>query len=490
MRKWLKYISGVLAGMLYVSVAVSAGDDRVVETFTGETTVSIYLRDMDDETDLEAQIGTSVAKITETTKLEEGTIPVKTLIMLDNSVSIKKAQQEQIMELVQDLIGGAMEQEQIALATFGEELHYLTEYTSDYGELKQALTGLTYGDQETWLTDVLYDILSKEDWKDGEENFFRIVIISDGVDNKPVGVTKEELYQYMADCRVPIYTIGCGGKNNEEALENMFALARISGTQPYLLDEVENTLDIVHVLAADGSILRVRIAPAPEELDGAVKTVRITAGDTDIQTEMRMPQQALPEEPETEAVSKPAPASQPQPVSPAPVADAAPKASFPLPVLLVCGLLGLAVCLVIMGVILLFRKKRGHTAAGFESYTGREENGSVRSSSTVLIGGNSRKYDLTLTDMQNSARSFRTQISETAAAMIGRNESCDICIHDDDRISGKHCEIGIRDNHFYVQDLHSSNGTFLNDSRVITDSELIAGNILRLGAAQFRVNIH
>ena len=69
------------------------------------------------------------------------------------------------------------------------------------------------------------------------------------------------------------------------------------------------------------------------------------------------------------------------------------------------------------------------------------------------------------------------------------NESCDVCIHYDDRVSGKHCEIGVRGNRFYVLDLKSSNGTFLNENRVITDSDLIAGNILRLGAVRFRVDI-
>lgn len=487
MKSWLKYCMGILAGILCLSVVVLGADDKVAETFTGERTISIYLRDMDDVGTLEAQIGTSAAEVVAAETLRDAAIPVKTLILIDNSVSIGKEQQKRTIELVQDLTGGAMEQEQIALATFGEEIQYLTQYSDSYSELKEALTGITYGDQETWLTDVLYGVLEEAAWQDGEENFFRIVIISDGVDSKPVGITKDELYQYIKEHRVPIYTIGCQGSNNEEALENMFALARISGTEPYMLDAVEHTLDIVKGLAVDQDILRVQIAPEAGDMDGGRKTVRIIAGDMAIQTEMRMPQQVLTEEPDS--VQEPEPVVQPEPEFSGPVDVPEPETHSSMPLILLGGLLGLAMCLFLTGVFLLVRKRKGDTTAGFESYGGGTEDGGLRDGTTVLLGGNRRKYDLILRDVENPARSFQTQISEEAAALIGRNESCDVCIHYDDRVSGKHCEIGVRGNRFYVLDLKSSNGTFLNENRVITDSDLIAGNILRLGAVRFRVDI-
>lgn len=69
---------------------------------------------------------------------------------------------------------------------------------------------------------------------------------------------------------------------------------------------------------------------------------------------------------------------------------------------------------------------------------------------------------------------------------IGREKSCDICIPDDNQISGRHMSILYRnvDNKFKYRDEQSSNGTFVN-KELSDEGELQNFDIIRLGSTIF-----
>jgi pSer/pThr/pTyr-binding forkhead associated (FHA) protein len=64
---------------------------------------------------------------------------------------------------------------------------------------------------------------------------------------------------------------------------------------------------------------------------------------------------------------------------------------------------------------------------------------------------------------------------------IGREETNQITISNE-AISKKHAKMTFTDGKFYIEDLSSSNGTFLNGTRVHARSALKNGDLLRLGA--------
>jgi diguanylate cyclase (GGDEF)-like protein len=71
-----------------------------------------------------------------------------------------------------------------------------------------------------------------------------------------------------------------------------------------------------------------------------------------------------------------------------------------------------------------------------------------------------------------------------AAVTVGRGEDCAIQIHDHS-VSRRHARIEHGPDGFYVHDLQSTNGTFVND-RPATDSVLHDGDYLRVGNCIFR----
>ena len=70
--------------------------------------------------------------------------------------------------------------------------------------------------------------------------------------------------------------------------------------------------------------------------------------------------------------------------------------------------------------------------------------------------------------------------------MIGRDPSCDICIEDDNQMSGHHMSIRYLsgNNKFRFHDEMSSNGTYVN-KELIDDGELQNYDIIRVGSTLF-----
>lgn len=488
MKRIMKLFSMSVAIAAIWGVCVFAsGDATVAETHTDDEGISIYVRDIDADGEQSVQIGTSSAKVLSVDKVSDGKVSIRTLVMIDNSISIKKEQQERIAELLQDLIAGKMNGEKISIATFSEEVSYLTEYTDDYSTLKGAINGMEYQDQETYLTDVLYDILTKDIADEEEEYFYRIIIISDGVDNKSIGITKTELYELLKDNMFPIYTIGCKEKNNNEELENMFALSRITGGKEYQLDELEDTLSVVSDLSQDKEIVRFRIRPDAKDMDGSKKTVKLTVVDDNVSIEIRMPQQEMIVE---EVVEEPELLKETVAEATSEEITEVEEEESQLPIVLLLGIGAVIVILVIaLVVILILQSKKKNNNVDFETFSDDMEGmKDINNDEQTLMMG--RTYELVLEDITNPARVFRTNLKDGHAVVVGRSrQKSDIFIETEPSVSGRHCEIGVRNGAFYIKDLQSSNGTYINDTRVITESKLIAGNIVRIGSLCLRVRI-
>jgi len=63
---------------------------------------------------------------------------------------------------------------------------------------------------------------------------------------------------------------------------------------------------------------------------------------------------------------------------------------------------------------------------------------------------------------------------------IGRSESCHVRV-DDTYVSQVHAKLYAKNGAWYVEDLGSTNGTYLNDRRVGSPAEVHAGDVIRVG---------
>lgn len=78
---------------------------------------------------------------------------------------------------------------------------------------------------------------------------------------------------------------------------------------------------------------------------------------------------------------------------------------------------------------------------------------------------------------------FRTQ-----EVFIGRESSCDVHL-DDLTVSGRHARLAYQKGQWFVEDLQSRNGTFLNREPVLSQVVLADGDELRVGQVIIQVAI-
>ena len=74
-----------------------------------------------------------------------------------------------------------------------------------------------------------------------------------------------------------------------------------------------------------------------------------------------------------------------------------------------------------------------------------------------------------------------------ASLFIGRSAQCDVTVNDP-TVSRRHCEVYTQNGEAYLRDLGSSNGTWVNDVRIVGPKVLKGGDLLRVGPALFQVD--
>jgi len=71
---------------------------------------------------------------------------------------------------------------------------------------------------------------------------------------------------------------------------------------------------------------------------------------------------------------------------------------------------------------------------------------------------------------------------------IGRDPSCEISLSDH-AISAHHARFRFHHNQWWIEDMNSTNGTFLNDERLQTSTVIMDGDDLRVGGSIFSIRL-
>jgi pSer/pThr/pTyr-binding forkhead associated (FHA) protein len=71
---------------------------------------------------------------------------------------------------------------------------------------------------------------------------------------------------------------------------------------------------------------------------------------------------------------------------------------------------------------------------------------------------------------------------------IGRDPSCE-CPVEDEAISARHARLSFHHNQWWLEDLHSTNGTFLNDENVDMSTVVTSEDKIKCGEALFVISV-
>lgn len=495
-----KLVQRLVFGVLCVGVIISGASYQVqangkvviVQSVVKGDNICLFMKGLGEYSNVTGQIGREPVEIVNSSFHISG----HTIIMIDNSLSVTKDNLVKAKEVLKRYLENKGEDEKVSLAIYGTDIQYLVEKEADGGKIVDALESIVSEDKDTYLTDVLYDELQK---LENKAEYTKFIVVTDGVDNKEIGYTKEELTEYLKDHSYPVYALGCKYKSNEEQLKSLFALSRATNAEYYLLDDYEEYSEIEEGLCEPIACVEVKI---PQELqDGSTKNVLLSFecadGTVEVSDELTMPFGVKTEEeptPEPTKISAPeeTPVIETEPVvtpEPAEEVDVTENAID----LVSIGAIIVAVIAFIVLLIINIRKKIKKKDKAekkeviippteeVDSATVMVESVSDEEATVFLESRDSSGYIVVLHDSNDAGRVFRYPL--VGKVIIGRKygDGVNIVLNYDPAISAKHCEVSKRGDKFFIRDLHSSNGTFVNGQRVEGDMEFTSGNSIKLG---------
>lgn len=449
---------------------------------------------------------------------------IHTIILMDNSLSISEENQVRALEFLRQYIQAKGEREEISIAVFGEDIQFLQQNSTDEMALLTAVNEIEFHNQDTYLTDFLYDLL---DEVQEDTAYTRFLVISDGVDNKAIGITKEELLDKLKENPHPVYALGHVYKENQTELENMFALSRITHGREFLLDDVSDINELAEQLTDDSDLICVKVQ-IPEALcDGSTRsslfTIRTENSSYEVTAQVAMPfsiqkeeetvQEPVEEakEEETEAVEEPVTdetdTEEPE-ITEKVEENVSESNTYSYKIIAATVIIAAGI-----GIYVIFGKRKNRkdkkdykkpvrksnerktqappngpvslpkaqmSARGSERVSGTDDD----QEGTVLLDG---RYLLILRDQANPDKIFRYPLDTIVT--VGRNvDKVDIAIDYSKTISGRHCEFCVKNNRFFINDLESVNHTYVNGVMINGETELFSGNKVRIGEVEFFVD--
>ncbi len=106
----------------------------------------------------------------------------------------------------------------------------------------------------------------------------------------------------------------------------------------------------------------------------------------------------------------------------------------------------------------------------------------LRRQAELQINPQARPISLVLDDTGRAVQFTRPLIR------LGRDLTCDFCL-DAPTVSTQHARISFHHNQWWLEDLGSTNGTFLNEEPVTTPVVITQGDQLRCGQVTMKVKI-
>lgn len=482
-----------------------------VGAYADENNVTVIVKGIEDSTgNVTGQVSGQDLEDCTCQAMTESEEPIKTLILVDASKSINANVRKQFYDLLFTLFEDASENEEFCMGTFGKEIEYVTDYTTDRFELIKGYDEIEAVKQTCYLTDILSEAL--DDFIQMDFNGLeRIIVFSDGFNSTKTGVSMEELYAKLGKKPFPIYTIGVVNQDNKSAIKSLFALSKITGGKSLSLkskkeldEKAEGYLavDDYYVFKAkvpeqfqDGSY-----RPISFELSGSEKSAVI---EQDVL--MFLNQNALEEHTEASPIPE---------VSSKAVGSQAKKSNGVMDrkQIILVGILA-AVIFVIAVILILIMVKRskktkkvqqtadvsGEQPKSVSKPKIKEEAGAGETTvlsgemynafqETTVLGGLESTWQIVLKDSLNG-KIFNKNIKDQI--ILGRvsNGEDSIVIDYDNSVSKKHCTIIKQQECFYIEDNGSANGTYLNGKRVTTTEALHDGDSIDIGKVNLYVAI-
>lgn len=494
----------IIVALVTCSAAIAAdvATFRVGQAVTQYPEIKVYIDALDQtgvpvETlsaeQLAATVGQTRADVKEIKRFDQSGEGIGYIFLVDISRSISMGQFDQMKNAITLWIDKMRDNDRCAIISFGEKVTTVQDYTADKNALKNGIKTLTISDNRTQLHQGIAKAIELGHRTDTDlPNRRVIVMLSDGEDDFPGGMTSDEVLTSMKVDRVPLYAIGFlqKGKQGDTNFKTLGVFSRTSGGEFFdgSSSELGKLYESIQQKVFKSFLVKLDAAKATA--DGKSYRLQLTFNSSG-----RSMTDGL------DIRIKAIKGTPPEQTSPEPWYKARYKN---IPVWGYASI-GAFLLLIIAIIIRMHLKKAARLRAEEEQKIrlAEEEAAQKRAAeeATAREAEEKRKLDeqltvkrttapgikmkLTVLDHSGDQRDYGISLSERA--IIGRSTECDLPIRNDEEISKRHCELTIEGGYVMISDLNSTNGTFVNGVPIKTGHRLKSGDLVLLGRTELRI---
>lgn len=434
-------------------------------------------------TDLTARLGTEdlqIAGIEPYGKAHS----MRTYILIDLSGSVWnyfQAIKDSICSYVDHMNG----KDELVVLTFGEtEVESILDGSETKAEIKKKINALECDENGTLFYEALNRAYQLSNATVSEFDRECVIVFSDGVDVQKGGATYEETKNSYKTHTLPVYMM-CTTNATQNAVDKAGRLARLSGGAIQMMNHVAD-FEVMEKIIQDVTL--VHLTSESYVANGNTKQLSVKVGE--LQAECNIPikrAQEKPKEEKKEDTKDPEQETVNKPEVPEKKSD---STWLILAIVVVALLLGGAVAFICVYMhkrntnqeetdipVIENVPQRIHQLHEYQGDVSIVEQHHIRNEQAARIR---MRIKTGRTSEQN------IEVTLTSSLIVGRSDSCDVYI-DDTKMSRQHFVIEKDENHYYIMDLQSSNGTTLNGIRVNARQPLKCGDRIVAGLSDIYI---
>lgn len=280
-------IFAVIMLLTFSSVCLATETIEFSQVMSWENNMDIFLLGGLDLGSLSAKVANNAAEISGSGFLTDMGGTVRTTVIVDISTSIPVDARTQIMNMMNSMIAGLSENEELRIVTFGESVTVLQDFTNDRYDLAMAAEKIAFNDNMSMVYDAVYNTIPELLPVNGGPCYYRTIVITDGVDETNIGITKEELLIALQNDTYPINVIEVSQNMVGAENKDLASLVRVSKGKYANLYVGCDTESILSSFSTN-DIFWMRLVVPGELLDGSTRQVNITDGTHSIEFDTKL----------------------------------------------------------------------------------------------------------------------------------------------------------------------------------------------------------
>ncbi len=489
--------------------------------------------------DFSVSLGKEVLPVTGIKTVKEAETPVTILFLVDVSGSLDSRRMEDMKTVISGVTENLREQDKVCIVAMGDELR-ISGFMTDKEEIQAQIDALSVLKEDTNLYQGIEEslqILQSENTAGGKKC---LVVLSDGAEDNSYGITREEVNAAIQDSHIPVYTVGMP-KNTEsdkqlDSVKVLGSFARISSGGIHYVPALEGTdfvrtADNIWDNIMAGQVLTVDISGISSTgrevyLQISVETEGngiVYTGATVVDSRILTEESETEGRDDTEQGEKAEENADTETLQTEEETRAEAGGTGKSTVLLPVGIAVLAA--VIIGILLIvFRKKRrkaaaevpmpsnddvpedsGHTERPGADVSGSEAEEAGSPETVGAIGSIEESVmegaAMPFAEMDGGAAGLPIQLIRmgigetiTYSLTVGKSlsmgreqQASDFALPEDRGLSGRHCVFRYEEGHLFLEDVGSTNGTYVNGIPIKTPMRLNRDDVLLIGSYEYRI---